>query len=68
MARDVPSPPVSLFFFTRYGPPVFVAGVLRPLVGADLLHLKVIGSPRVGVLSIGGAGIALSGIVSAYLA
>lgn len=53
-------------------PPVaFVAGVLGPLIGADLLHLRDITRISVGVLSIGGAGtfdgIVLSGIVAALL-
>lgn len=53
-------------------PVAFVAGVVGPLVGADLLHLKEIENSAVGVASIGGAGtfdgIVLSGIVAAYLA
>jgi uncharacterized membrane protein len=55
-------------------PPVaFVAGVIGPLVGADLLHLRHINKvATTGVASIGGAGtfdgIVLSGILSAYLA
>jgi uncharacterized membrane protein len=55
-------------------PPVaFVAGVLGPLVGADLLHLKDMHRvATTGIASIGGAGtfdgIVLSGILSAYLA
>ena len=53
-------------------PPVaYVAGVIGPLVGADLLHLKDVEKIEVGVVSIGGAGtfdgIVLSGIVAAYL-
>jgi uncharacterized membrane protein len=57
-----------------FAPPVaFVAGVLGPLIGADLLHLRDIGRiATTGVASIGGAGtfdgIVLSGILSAYLA
>ncbi|MBI1212204.1 MAG: DUF1614 domain-containing protein [Alphaproteobacteria bacterium] len=50
----------------------FIAGVVGPLVGADLFHLKDITKNAVGVASIGGAGtfdgIVLSGIVAAYLA
>ena len=50
----------------------FVAGVLGPLIGADLLHLHDIEALETGVASIGGAGtfdgIVLSGIVAAYLA
>jgi uncharacterized membrane protein len=53
-------------------PVAFVAGVLGPLIGADLLHLKEIEQSAVGVASIGGAGtfdgIVLSGIIAAYLA
>jgi uncharacterized membrane protein len=55
-------------------PPVaFVAGVVGPLVGADLLHLRDIHRvATTGIASIGGAGtfdgIVLSGILSAYLA
>jgi uncharacterized membrane protein len=54
-------------------PPVaFVAGVLGPLVGADLLHLKDITKISAGVLSIGGAGtfdgIVLSGLLAALFA
>ena len=50
----------------------FVAGVLGPLIGADLLHLRDIEALETGLASIGGAGtfdgIVLSGIVAAYLA
>jgi uncharacterized membrane protein len=53
-------------------PVAFVAGVLGPLVGADLLHLKDITRISAGVLSIGGAGtfdgIVLSGILAALFA
>jgi uncharacterized membrane protein len=54
-------------------PPVaFVAGVLGPLIGADLLHLRDVSKISTGIASIGGAGtfdgIVLSGIVAAYLA
>jgi uncharacterized membrane protein len=53
-------------------PVAFVSGVMGPLVGADLLHLKDIQAGEAGVASIGGAGtfdgIILSGIVAAYLA
>jgi uncharacterized membrane protein len=53
-------------------PVAFVAGVLGPVVGADLLHLKDITKVSVGMLSIGGAGtfdgIVLSGILAALLA
>jgi uncharacterized membrane protein len=50
----------------------FVAGVLGPLIGADLLHLKDITRTAVGMVSIGGAGtfdgIVLSGVLAALLA
>ena len=50
----------------------YIAGILGPLVGADLLHLKEVTRVPVGMLSIGGAGtfdgIVLSGILAALLA
>jgi uncharacterized membrane protein len=53
-------------------PVAFVSGVLGPLVGADLFHLRDIPRIATGMASIGGAGtfdgIVLSGIVAAYLA
>jgi uncharacterized membrane protein len=53
-------------------PVAFVAGVLGPLVGADLLHLKDITKVSAGILSIGGAGtfdgIVLSGVLAALFA
>ena len=53
-------------------PVAFVAGVMGPLVGADLLHLKDLGKISRGTLSIGGAGtfdgIVLSGVLAAMLA
>jgi len=54
-------------------PPVaFTAGVLGPLLGADLLNLRRIGRISTGVASIGGAGtfdgIVLSGLVATLLA
>ncbi len=52
-------------------PVAFVAGVVGPLVGADLLHLKDISRVSTGMLSIGGAGtfdgIVLSGIMAAFV-
>ena len=52
-----------------YRPPVaFVAGVLGPLVGADLLHLRDITSVPVGMLSIGGAGTFDGIVLSSFLA
>jgi uncharacterized membrane protein len=64
---------LALLLYPAMAPPVaFVAGVIGPLVGADLLHLKDIEARGLGILSIGGAGtfdgIVLSGIVAAYLA
>lgn len=53
-------------------PVAFTIGVVGPLVGADLMHLKDIEGNEIGVVSIGGAGtfdgIVLSGIFAAYLA
>jgi uncharacterized membrane protein len=53
-------------------PVAFIAGVLGPLVGADLLHLPDIRRVPAGMLSIGGAGtfdgIVISGLVAAYFA
>lgn len=50
----------------------FVAGVLGPIIGADLLHLKSVTKVPVPVVSIGGAGtfdgIVLSGLLAALLA
>jgi len=50
----------------------FVAGVLGPLIGADLLHLREVPRLATGMASIGGAGtfdgIVLSGVLAAYLA
>ncbi len=64
---------LALLLASHDAPPVaFVAGVLGPLIGADLLHLKDFGSRVPGIVSIGGAGtfdgIVLSGILAAYLA
>lgn len=53
-------------------PVAFCAGVLGPLVGADLLHLRDIRRMETSVASIGGAGtfdgIVLSGLVATLLA
>jgi uncharacterized membrane protein len=50
----------------------FCAGVLGPLIGADLMHLKDIRSISTGVASIGGAGtfdgIVISGLLATLLA
>jgi uncharacterized membrane protein len=65
---------LALILSPSHAPPfAFVVGVLGPLVGADLLHLKDIAKiATTGVASIGGAGtfdgIVLSGILAAYLA
>jgi len=58
---------------SQAAPVAFIAGVLGPLIGADLLHIKdVTKIAKTGIASIGGAGtfdgIVLSGIVAAYLA
>ena len=63
----------ALLLVPDQAPPVaYVAGVLGPLIGADLLHLRDIEKITTGIASIGGAGtfdgIVLSGIVAAYLA
>ncbi|GIW79632.1 MAG: hypothetical protein KatS3mg105_1439 [Gemmatales bacterium] len=53
-------------------PVAFCGGVLGPIVGADLLHIKDIHKVSAGVVSIGGAGtfdgIVLSGVLAAVLA
>jgi len=64
---------VALLTAPEQAPPIaFIAGVVGPLVGADLLHLKEVETVPSGILSIGGAGtfdgIILSGIIAAYLA
>lgn len=50
----------------------FIAGILGPLVGADLLNLRRFGQMSAGVVSIGGAGtfdgIVVSGLLAAFLA
>jgi uncharacterized membrane protein len=63
----------SLLLIPDFAPPVaFVAGVLGPLIGADLLHLKEVVRISPGVASIGGAGtfdgIVLSGLAASLLA
>jgi uncharacterized membrane protein len=64
---------LALIFAPGAAPPVaYVAGVAGPLVGADLLNLKLIARSAVGIASIGGAGtfdgIVLSGVIAAFLA
>ncbi len=63
----------AYLFAPASAPPVaFAAGVLGPLLGADLLHLDDIKRIGAGVASIGGAGtfdgIVLSGLVATVLA
>ena len=63
----------SLLLVPSFAPPIaFTAGVLGPLIGADLFHLKDISRLQTGVASIGGAGtfdgIVLSGMIAALLA
>lgn len=63
----------SVVLMPDFAPPIaFVAGVVGPLVGADLLHLADIKTVPTGMASIGGAGtfdgIVLSGLMAALLA
>ena len=63
----------ALLLLPEMAPPVaFVAGVLGPLVGADLLHFDDVKEIGTGMASIGGAGtfdgIVLSGLVATLLA
>jgi uncharacterized membrane protein len=63
----------ALVFLPGFAPPVaFAAGVLGPLVGADLLHLRDVKGATTGVASIGGAGtfdgIVISGLLATLLA
>ena len=59
-------------FMAVRAPVAFVAGVVGPLVGADLLHLRAVAKLSAPVVSIGGAGtfdgIVLSGLLAAFLA
>ena len=62
----------SLLLAPGWAPPIaFSAGVLGPLVGADLLHLDDIAEIGTGMASIGGAGtfdgVVLSGLVATLL-
>jgi uncharacterized membrane protein len=83
LARPVPGVGIVLpalaaaacgFLFMRdLAPPVaFTAGVLGPLIGADLLNLRRMMRGGAGIASIGGAGtfdgIVLSGLVATLLA
>jgi len=63
----------SVILMPDFAPPIaFVAGVMGPLVGADLLHLRDISKIATGMASIGGAGtfdgIVLGGLIAAFLA
>mgnify|MGYP001766378874 CR=1 FL=1 len=63
---------VALLLAGGHAPPVaFCAGVLGPLIGADLLHLRDLGRRGAGLMSIGGAGtfdgIVISGFLAAML-
>lgn len=63
----------GLLFLPDFAPPVaFSAGVLGPLIGADLLHIDDIKEIGTSTASIGGAGtfdgIVLSGLVATLLA
>lgn len=62
----------GLLLAPEWAPPIaFTAGVLGPLIGADLLHLNDISDLGTGMASIGGAGtfdgIVLSGLVATLL-
>ena len=62
----------GLLLAPTWAPPVaFAAGVLGPLIGADLLHLDDIAEIGTGMASIGGAGtfdgVVLSGLVATLL-
>jgi uncharacterized membrane protein len=63
----------GLLFLPDQAPPIaFTAGVLGPLIGADLLHLRDLQRIGAGVASIGGAGtfdgIVLSALIATLLA
>lgn len=63
---------LTLLLVPEFAPPVaFVAGVLGPLLGADLLHLRDVNRLATGFASIGGAGtfdgIVLSGLIASFL-
>jgi uncharacterized membrane protein len=63
----------GLLLLPSFAAPVaFAAGVLGPLVGADLLHLRDVQKITTGVASIGGAGtfdgIVISGLIATLLA
>lgn len=63
----------ALWLVPEQAPQVaFVAGVVGPLIGVDVFHLRDIEALETGIAGIGGAGtfdgIVLPGIVAAYLA
>ncbi len=63
----------ALILAPEFAPPLaFAAGVLGPVIGADLMHMKDVERLSTGIASIGGAGtfdgIVLSGIIAAFLA
>ncbi len=76
MPTFVPGPVAALtalFLAPDMGPPVaFCAGVLGPVIGADLMNLNKIRKVQVGMASIGGAGtfdgIVISGLLAVILA
>lgn len=60
---------LALFLAPAHAPGVaFCAGVLGPLIGADLLHLRDLGRRGAGLLSIGGAGTFDGIVISGFLA
>ncbi len=60
---------LALFLAPAHAPGVaFCAGVLGPLIGADLLHPRDLGRRGAGLLSIGGAGTFDGIVVSGFLA
>ncbi|MBP8924931.1 MAG: DUF1614 domain-containing protein [Pseudomonadales bacterium] len=60
---------MALLLAPAHAPGVaFCAGVLGPLIGADLLHLRDVGRSGAGLLSIGGAGTFDGIVISGFLA
>ena len=60
---------VALLLAGEHAPPVaFCAGVLGPLIGADLLHIRDLGRRGSGLMSIGGAGTFDGIVISGFLA
>jgi len=59
----------ALLFAREHAPAVaFCAGVLGPLVGADLMHLRDLGRRASALMSIGGAGTFDGIVISGFLA